>query len=86
VLECSGKFRTPETLTAYFQKGVRKVIVAVPVKQDALNVVVGVHDHFCEPDTHDLLTAVDADDRDAASPNPTANGRCNRHASHQPMA
>src|SRR5215212_2470847 len=40
VLECSGKFRTAETLAAYFQNGVRKVIVAAPVKQDALTVVV----------------------------------------------
>ena len=26
VLECSGKFRTPETLNPYFSKGVKKVI------------------------------------------------------------
>jgi glyceraldehyde 3-phosphate dehydrogenase len=32
VLECSGKFRTPEQLTPYFDKGVKKVIVAAPVK------------------------------------------------------
>ena len=57
VLECSGKFRTPETLAAYFQHGVRKVIVAAPVKQQALNVVVGVNDHRYEPQTHHLLTA-----------------------------
>lgn len=57
VLECSGKFRTPQALAAYFQQGVRKVIVAAPVKQDALNIVVGVNDHLYEPDTHHLLTA-----------------------------
>jgi glyceraldehyde 3-phosphate dehydrogenase len=57
VLECSGKFRTPETLAPYFQQGVRKVIVAAPVKQNALNVVVGVNDQLYEPDTHHLLTA-----------------------------
>jgi glyceraldehyde 3-phosphate dehydrogenase len=57
VLECSGKFRTPETLAAYFRNGVRKVIVAAPVKQDALNVVVGVNDHLYDPHTHHLLTA-----------------------------
>ena len=57
VLECSGKFRTPQTLAAYFQQGVRKVIVAAPVKQDALNVVVGVNDHLYQPDIHHLLTA-----------------------------
>jgi glyceraldehyde 3-phosphate dehydrogenase len=57
VLECSGKFRTLETLASYFQHGVRKVIVAAPVKQQALNVVVGVNDHLYRPDTHHLLTA-----------------------------
>jgi glyceraldehyde 3-phosphate dehydrogenase len=57
VLECSGRFRTPELLDAYFQRGVRKVIVAAPVKKDALNVVVGVNDHLYEPHRHDLLTA-----------------------------
>ncbi len=39
VLECTGKFRTRELLDAYFQQGVRKVIVAAPVKGDALNIV-----------------------------------------------
>ena len=57
VLECSGKFRTPETLAAYFEQGVRKVIVAAPVKQGALNVVVGVNDQLYQPETHHLLTA-----------------------------
>ena len=57
VLECSGRFRTPELLDAYFRQGVRKVIVAAPVKEEALNVVVGVNDHLYEPHRHDLLTA-----------------------------
>jgi len=57
VLECSGRFRTPESLAPYFQRGVRKVIVAAPVKKGALNVVVGVNDHLYEPERHDLLTA-----------------------------
>ncbi len=57
VLECSGRFRTPQLLDAYFRQGVRKVIVAAPVKQKALNVVVGVNDHLYEPHRHDLLTA-----------------------------
>jgi len=57
VLDCSGRFRTPELLDAYFREGVRKVIVAAPVKKDALNVVVGVNDDLYEPDRHDLLTA-----------------------------
>ena len=57
VLECSGAFRTRELLDAYFQQGVRKVIVAAPVKEGALNVVVGVNDHLYEPQRHDLLAA-----------------------------
>ncbi len=57
VLECSGRFRTAEALDAYFQRGVRKVIVAAPVKEGALNVVVGVNDRLYDPRRHDLLTA-----------------------------
>jgi glyceraldehyde 3-phosphate dehydrogenase len=57
VLECSGKFRTPATLDPYFKRGVQKVIVAAPVKQEALNIVMGVNDHLYEPDKHHLLTA-----------------------------
>jgi len=57
VLECSGQFRTPETLEPYFAAGVKKVIVAAPVKSGALNVVVGVNDHLYQPSTHRLLTA-----------------------------
>jgi glyceraldehyde 3-phosphate dehydrogenase len=58
VLECSGKFRTPDTLNPYFKQGVRKVIVAAPVKAvEALNVVMGINDYLYEPDRHHLLTA-----------------------------
>jgi glyceraldehyde 3-phosphate dehydrogenase len=57
VLECSGKFRTTETLDPYFGSGVRKVIVAAPVKSGALNVVMGVNDHLYDPREHRLLTA-----------------------------
>ncbi|OUC14445.1 MAG: type I glyceraldehyde-3-phosphate dehydrogenase [Alkalinema sp. CACIAM 70d] len=57
VLECSGKFRTPETLEPYFKRGVKKVIVAAPVKQGALNIVMGINDHLYQPNEHHLLTA-----------------------------
>jgi len=57
VLECSGKFRTPALLAPYFTQGVKKVIVAAPVKEEALNVVVGVNDHLYDPEKHHLLTA-----------------------------
>ncbi|MBL1177018.1 ArsJ-associated glyceraldehyde-3-phosphate dehydrogenase [Pantanalinema sp. GBBB05] len=57
VLECSGKFRTTTTLEPYFKRGIRKVIVAAPVKEGALNVVMGVNDHQYEPTQHHILTA-----------------------------
>ncbi|HEX7702801.1 MAG TPA: ArsJ-associated glyceraldehyde-3-phosphate dehydrogenase [Kofleriaceae bacterium] len=58
VLECSGKFRTPEFLAPYYERGVKKVIVAAPVKDDeALNLVMGVNDHLYDPRVHRLLTA-----------------------------
>jgi glyceraldehyde 3-phosphate dehydrogenase len=57
VLECSGKFITPEVLEPYFNRGVRKVIVAAPVKQGALNIVMGVNDHLYDPDLHRIVTA-----------------------------
>jgi len=58
VLECTGAFRTPEKLAPYFERGVRKVVVAAPVKDDrALNVVVGVNDDRYDPDRHDIVTA-----------------------------
>ena len=57
VLECSGRFRTVETLEPYFAASVKKVIVAAPVKAGALNVVMGVNDHLYDPASHHLLTA-----------------------------
>jgi len=57
VLEATGKFRTPDQLDAYFQAGVKKVIVAAPVKGDALNIVMGVNDHLYDPAVHQIVTA-----------------------------
>jgi glyceraldehyde 3-phosphate dehydrogenase len=57
VLECSGKFRTPALLENYFEQGVKKVIVAAPVKEGALNIVVGCNDDLYDPELHHLITA-----------------------------
>lgn len=57
VLECSGKFRTAESIQPFFDRGVPKVIVAAPVKSGALNIVVGCNDHLYKPNEHHLLTA-----------------------------
>jgi glyceraldehyde 3-phosphate dehydrogenase len=58
VLECTGKFLKPDQLQAYFDRGVKRVIVAAPVKDEAaLNIVVGVNDRLYDPARHRLLTA-----------------------------
>ena len=57
VLECSGQFRTPALLQNYFDQGVKKVIVAAPVKEVALNIVMGCNDDLYNPDDHHLITA-----------------------------
>jgi len=58
VLECTGKFLKPEVLEQYFEQGVKRVIVAAPVKDErALNIVMGVNDHLYDPGQHRLVTA-----------------------------
>ena len=56
VIEATGRFRKPEQLQAYFDQGVKKVIVAAPV-EGTLNIVYGINDDAYDPTTHHLLTA-----------------------------
>jgi glyceraldehyde 3-phosphate dehydrogenase len=58
VLECTGRFLRPEQLQAYFDRGVKRVVVAAPIKDErALNIVVGVNEGIYDPMRHRLLTA-----------------------------
>ncbi len=58
VLECTGKFLTPETLQGHLDRGAKRVVVAAPVKVgDVLNVVVGVNHHLYDPARHRIVTA-----------------------------
>lgn len=57
VLECTGRFRTPTGLQPYFDSGVGKVIVAAPVEEGALNIVMGCNDDRYDPATHHLISA-----------------------------
>ena len=57
VIEATGKHhKKPETLNAYFEQGVKKVIVAAPT-DGALNIVYGINDALYDPAVHNLLTA-----------------------------
>tara|TARA_R110002110_G_scaffold16061_12_gene70414 strand:+ start:4781 stop:5824 length:1044 start_codon:yes stop_codon:yes gene_type:complete len=58
VLECTGRFRSVETLQPYFDRGVKRVIVAAPVKEpEVLNIVMGVNDDRYDPGAHTMVTA-----------------------------
>ncbi|MBP0446974.1 ArsJ-associated glyceraldehyde-3-phosphate dehydrogenase [Roseomonas sp. SSH11] len=58
VLECTGKFLTPDVLRRHLDQGARRVIVAAPVKDPSvLNVVVGVNHDLYDPAAHPILTA-----------------------------
>lgn len=58
VLDCTGRFLSPETLEGHLKRGAKRVIVAAPVKFDTvLNVVVGVNHHLYDPARHPIVTA-----------------------------
>ena len=58
VLECTGKFLTPETLQGHPARGAKRLIVAAPVKTGGvLNIVVGVNHALYEPAQHRIVTA-----------------------------
>jgi len=57
VIEVTGKHhKKPETLNAYFEQGVKKVIVAAPT-EGALNIVYGINDDQYDAGKHHLITA-----------------------------
>ena len=58
VLECTGKFLSPATLQGHLDRGAKRVVVAAPVKFEAvLNVVMGVNEHLYDPARHPIVTA-----------------------------
>ncbi|MCM8529861.1 MAG: type I glyceraldehyde-3-phosphate dehydrogenase, partial [Lentisphaeraceae bacterium] len=49
VIECTGMFKTVESLKPYLENGVKKVVVSAPVKDESvLNIVYGVNDGLYE--------------------------------------
>ncbi|MDZ4162715.1 MAG: ArsJ-associated glyceraldehyde-3-phosphate dehydrogenase [Burkholderiales bacterium] len=58
VMECTGKFLTPETLQGHLDRGAKRVIVAAPVTVGGvLNIVVGVNHHLYDPAVNHIVTA-----------------------------
>ncbi|HRN74236.1 ArsJ-associated glyceraldehyde-3-phosphate dehydrogenase [Ottowia sp.] len=58
VLECTGRFLTPETIEGHLRRGARRVIVAAPVKVgEVLIIVVGVNHGLYDPARDRIVTA-----------------------------
>lgn len=57
VLECTGKFRTRESLQPYLDQGVKQVIVAAPMKEGIKNIVMGVNDKIFVAGEDVIITA-----------------------------
>lgn len=58
VIEASGKMKTKAKLQAYFDQGVKQVVVTAPVKEEGvLNVVYGVNHDLFDVEKHNIVTA-----------------------------
>lgn len=57
VLECTGKFRTRDSLQPYFDQGVKQVIVAAPMKEGVKNIVMGINDDVFVAGEDKIVTA-----------------------------
>ncbi|WP_018968634.1 ArsJ-associated glyceraldehyde-3-phosphate dehydrogenase [Rubritalea marina] len=58
VIDSTGAHRTVKSLEPYFAQGVKKVVVAAPVKdEEALNVVMGCNDELYDAARHRIVTA-----------------------------
>ncbi|QCU89718.1 ArsJ-associated glyceraldehyde-3-phosphate dehydrogenase [Thiomicrorhabdus sediminis] len=57
VLECTGEFRNREQVQAYFNQGVKQVIVAAPFKEGVKNIVMGINDDIFIAGEDKLITA-----------------------------
>ena len=58
VIEATGKFKTLPDLVPHLEQGAKRVVVACPVKDQAvLNVVVGCNDHLLDASLHRIVTA-----------------------------
>ncbi len=56
VIESTGKFRDRESAQKHLAKGVKKVIITAPGKDEDITIVMGVNDNLYDPETHDIIS------------------------------
>ncbi len=57
VLECTGEFRTIDSLQPYLDQNIKQVIVAAPMKEGIKNIVMGINDEVFEANQDPIITA-----------------------------
>ncbi len=57
VIESSGRFTKQALIEPHLEGGAKAVVVAAPVKDGPLNIVMGINDHLYDPATHPIVTA-----------------------------
>lgn len=57
VLECTGEFRTKQSLQAYLDQGIQQVIVAAPMNEGIKNIVMGINDDIFSAKKDPIITA-----------------------------
>ena len=57
VIESSGRFTSRALIEPHLEGGAEAVVVAAPVKDGPLNIVMGINDHLYDPAKHPIVTA-----------------------------
>jgi len=57
MIECTGKFKTEESLQCYLDQDIKKVLVSAPVPEPAINIVYGVNHREYDANVHKIITA-----------------------------
>ncbi len=56
VLECTGLFTDATKAVAHRSRGVKKVVISAPAKNEDVTIVLGVNDDMYDPDKHHVIS------------------------------
>lgn len=56
VLECTGRFTDATKAKAHLERGVKKVIISAPAKNEDITIVLGVNDNMYDPAKHHVIS------------------------------
>ncbi len=56
VLECTGRFTDANLAKGHLERGVKKVIISAPAKNEDVTIVLGVNDNMYDPGKHNVVS------------------------------